>query len=86
MNILILLRMTQITCIIKVNRAAQQFVFLKDMMIILCYVDKLQTNFMYQKWVKASELIMSCMWSYFLQGPLYRFHSGSGMDITVSQH
>ena len=39
---------------------------------------------MYQKWPNALEMIMGYMWSYFYEGPLYHFHSGSGMNITVS--
>ena len=58
--------------------------FLKDVVITLCCVDRLQTNFMYQSWVNALEMIMCPMWSFFLQGPLYHFRSGSGMDIIVS--
>lgn len=58
--------------------------FLKDLIMIPYSVDRLQKNFMYQKWMSALELIMNFMWSYFLHGPPYHFHSGSGADTIFS--
>ena len=45
------------------------------MMITLCCVDRSQASFIYLKLEDASELIISNMWSCFLQGSLDDFHS-----------